>query len=70
MVKSGLNINMKKIDIIYLDYKAFEKIDPDILLAKARGYGIRGKLLTWLTKSLKNRFQTVVVEGTKLQVVL
>ena len=62
---------MEKIDVNYLDYaKAFDKVDHDILLAKARGYGIRGKLLTWLTESLRNRFQTVVVEGTKLQFVL
>ena len=58
--------NGEEVDVIYLDYaKAFDKVDHDILLAKARKYGIRGKLLTWLTEFLKNRLQTVVVEGTK-----
>ena len=58
--------NGEEVDVIYLDYaKAFDKVDHDILLAKARKYGIRGKLLTWLTEFLKNRLQTVVVEGAK-----
>ncbi len=53
-------------DVIYLDYaKAFDKVDHNILLTKARKYGIRGKVLTWLTEFLQNRLQTVVVEGTK-----
>ena len=37
-------------DVIYLDFaKAFDKVDYEILLKKLHSYGIRGKLLTWLT---------------------
>ena len=52
--------------MIYLDYaKAFDKVDHNILLAKAKRYGITGKTLQWLAEFLKNRLQTVVVEGEK-----
>ena len=58
--------NGEEVDVIYLDYaKAFDKVDHKILLAKARRYGISGRTLQWLTEFLKNRLQTVVVEGTK-----
>ena len=52
--------------MIYLDYaKTFNKVDNQILLAKAKHYGIEGKDLQWLTEFLKDRLHTVVVEGTK-----
>ena len=52
--------------MIYLDYaKTFDKVDNQILLAKAKRYGIKGKNLQWLTEFLKDRLHTVVVEGTK-----
>ena len=55
-----------EVDVIYLDYaKAFDKVDHQILLAKAKRYGIKGKTLQWLTEFLKDRLHTVVVEGTK-----
>ena len=55
-----------EVDVIYLDYaKAFDKVDHNILLAKAKRYGITGKTLQWLAEFLKNRLQTVVVEGEK-----
>ena len=51
-------------DVIYLDFaKAFDKVDHEILLKKLFTYGIRGKLLTWLHSYLKNREQTVVING-------
>ena len=56
----------EEIDVIYLDYaKAFDKVDHNILLAKLRKYGIKGKLYTWIKEFLTNRDQTVVVEGKK-----
>ena len=56
----------KEVDVIYLDYaKAFDKVDHNILLAKAKRYGIHGNMLQWLSEFLTNRLQTVVVEGTK-----
>ena len=51
-------------DVIYLDFaKAFDKVDHEILLKKLHAYGIRGKLLTWLTCYLADRQQTVVING-------
>ena len=51
-------------DVIYLDYaKAFDKVDHQILLKKLHCYGIRGKLLAWITSYLSNREQTVVING-------
>ena len=57
----------KEIDVIYLDYaKAFDKVDHEILLAKLRKLGIKGKLLQWIKDFLtKNRFQTVLVNGKR-----
>ena len=58
--------NGEEVDVIYLDYaKAFDKVDHRILLAKAKRYGIDGKMLQWLTEFLSQRLQTVVVEGAK-----
>ena len=52
--------------MIYLDNaKAIDKVDHNILLAKARRYGIKVQTLQWLTEFLSNRLQTVVVEGEK-----
>ena len=55
-----------EVDVIYLDYaKAFDKVDHNILLAKLKRYGIKGKMYSWIKEFLTNRFQTVVVEGMK-----
>ena len=54
----------KDTDVIYLDFaKAFDKVDHQILLSKLHGFGVRGKLLTWLNCYLSNRQQTVVIDG-------
>ena len=51
-------------DVIYLDFaKAFDKVDHEILLKKLHAYGVRGKLLLWLTCYLTNRQQSVVING-------
>ena len=51
-------------DVIYLDFaKAFDKVDHEILLKKLHAYGVRGKLLSWLTCYLTNRQQSVVING-------
>lgn len=56
--------NGEEVDVIYLDYaKAFDKVDHEILLAKLRKYGIRGKVLKWINSFLFGREQCVVVEG-------
>ena len=52
------------VDIIYVDYtKAFDKIPHKRLLKKLWGYGIRGKIYSWIKDFLKNRTQRVVVNG-------
>merc|ERR1712055_1149839 len=57
-------LDNKDTDVIYLDFaKAFDKVDHQILLKKLHGYGVRGKLLTWLNCYLSNRQQTVVIDG-------
>ena len=47
---------------IYLDFaKAFDKVDHGILLAKLQAYGIKGKILNWLSAFLTTRYQKVRV---------
>ena len=59
-------LNNSDTDAIYLDYaKAFDKVDHLILLEKIHNYGIRGKLHTWITSYLRDRTQTVVINGKK-----
>ena len=49
-----------------IDYaKAFDKVDHNILLAKLRKYGIKGKVYNWIKEFLRLRIQIVVVEGKK-----
>ena len=58
--------NGEEVDTIYLDYaKAFDKVDHNILLAKLRKYGIKGKVYNWIKEFLRLRIQIVVVEGKK-----
>ena len=52
------------VDVVYLDFaKAFDKVDHNIVLAKAHNIGIRGKLLNWIKEFLSNRTQSVIVNG-------
>ena len=54
----------KNVDVVYLDFaKAFDKVDHNIVLAKAHNFGIRGKLLAWIKEFLSNRTQSVIVNG-------
>ena len=51
-------------DVLYLDFsKAFDKVDHEILLRKLHNIGIRGKLFEWIANFLKERRQTVQVDG-------
>ena len=55
-----------EVDVIYLDYaKAFDKVDHEILIAKLKRMGIKGKLLEWIKAFLKDRCQVVMVNGKK-----
>ena len=52
------------IDIIYIDFrKAFAKVPHQTLLKKPLGYGIQGKVHSWIKKCLTGRSQKVVIEG-------
>lgn len=52
------------VDALYLDFsKAFDKVDHQILLRKLKAIGITGKLHSWITSFLSNRFQQVMING-------
>jgi hypothetical protein len=54
----------KSADIFYLDFaKAFDKVPHQRLMIKVRAKGIDGKVGRWLEEWLKDRTQTVVVNG-------
>ena len=50
---------------VYLDLsKAFDTLQPDILIAKLDHYGVRGKALDWLKSYITDRKQFTTVNGT------
>ena len=52
------------LDVIYLDYKkAFDSVPHHRLLEKLSKYGIKGKILNWITDFLIGRKQRVIVNG-------
>ena len=58
--------NGRGVDVVYLDFaKAFDKVDHGITLRKISDLGIRGHLGRWLYCFLTNRYQSVVIEGSK-----
>ena len=65
-IVSGLANANADSDLIYLDFaKAFDKVDHDLLLKKFKLYGINGKLHGWISEFLRDRTQTVIVDGIK-----
>ena len=53
-----------QIDIAVLDFsKAFDMVPHDGLLSKLKHYGIDDKIWLWICNFLKNRKQSVVVDG-------
>ena len=53
-----------QIDIAVLDFlKAFDTVPHDGLLSKLKHYGIDDKIWLWIYNCLKNRKQSVVVDG-------
>ena len=55
----GINV-----DNIYLDFsKAFDTVPHTRLLEKLKGYGITGKILSWIENFLFGRRQCVVING-------
>src|SRR2546425_7369994 len=43
--------------------KAFDSLDPSILLSKLMNYGFRGQIYVWLSSYLSNRQQFIVING-------
>ena len=51
-------------DVVYLDFaKAFDKIDHKLLLKKLSIYGISGNIFKWIENFLKDRHQSVALNG-------
>jgi hypothetical protein len=51
-------------DVCVLDFsKAFDKVGHQRLVEKLKWYGITGEVNSWIASFLKNRTQSVVVEG-------
>ena len=64
-ILSNLDAN-KLTDELLLDFaKAFDKVPHERLCKKLFHYGVRGSLLGWIKNFLKNRSQTVLLEGHK-----
>mgnify|MGYP000403395009 CR=1 FL=1 len=56
--------NGTPLDVIYLDFrKAFDSVPHQRLIKKLQAYGIKGKLLDWITGFLTGRRQRVIVDG-------
>jgi hypothetical protein len=55
-------------DVLILDFqKAFDKVPHQRLIQKLSCYGVRGKILDWITHWLTSRTQCVVVDGETSQ---
>lgn len=55
-------------DVVYLDFsKAFDSIDPLVLLQKLKRYGVVGHMHAWFTNCLNGRSQRVVLDGVASQ---
>ena len=51
-------------DVCVLDFsKAFDKVGHQLLVEKLKWYGIQGNVNHWIADFLKNRTQSVVIEG-------
>ena len=57
--------NGYSVDSIYLDFaKAFDSVPHKKLIYKLEKYGIKGKLLAWITDYLNNRRQAVRINSS------
>ena len=55
----------KQTDLIVMDFsKAFDKVDHNLLIYKLMKLGINKPVTSWISSFLKDRTQSVVVEGT------
>ena len=57
--------NGEEVDVIFMDFrKAFDKVPHRRLLDKLQFYGVRGKILDWISSFLANRKQRVSLMDT------
>ena len=62
---SAQDVNCQ-IDLAVLDFsKAFDTVPHERLLGKLDFYGVQGPILNWIAAFLKNRVQSVVVDGAR-----
>ena len=70
---SDINENLEskqQTDLLIMDFsKAFDKVGHQRLLRKLDFYGIKGTTNRWIASFLRDRKQSVVVEGEKLEYV-
>ena len=61
----ALNLNNRsQTDVILLDFnKTFNKVSHHLLLLKLEHYGIRGRVLSWITDFLSDHSQCIVCGG-------
>ena len=56
-----------QVDVAILDFsKAFDVVPHERLLQKLSHYGIRGNIHAWITSFLKDRSQSVRIDGATL----
>ena len=57
-------IESKFVQLASLDFsKAFNKLQPSIVIAKMRNYGINENILKWVTSFFSNKKQSVKVDS-------
>lgn len=53
-----------QLDVIYFDFaRAFDRVQPNILLSKLSEIGVNGMLYKWFESYLSNRFQRILISG-------
>ncbi|KAL8609470.1 hypothetical protein ACOMHN_037992 [Nucella lapillus] len=58
--------SMTQTDVVIMDFqKAFDKVNHSLLIHKLNHYGVGDKCNKWIDNFLRNRNQSVVVEGTR-----
>ena len=62
-IRKALHDGLEFTAVFFDINKAFDKIWRKGLLFKMRKAGIRGKLLSWFSDYLSNRFQRVIIPG-------
>ena len=64
-IYEALNCKESVVGLFYDLGQAFDTIDHDLLLNKLYAIGVRGNGHSWVRSYLKNRKQTVVIDGVR-----